>query len=147
MVGCVIPPYMVNNPTDTRETLIAEFADLVDRAIALGQDEALARIRQAVRQEPEPQPSKQKPQPPKIGNGHASFGYGGIKNLVRRTVVEKKGVTRKWLLANSNRICGQQLTENQIAEALRTLSRDDEIVSRNRKWFPGPNMDREKLGI
>lgn len=142
---------MVKNPTDTRQTLIAEFADLVDRAIVLGQDEAMARIRQAVAQEPAPPaPSRQKASVLKrvnSGKGRAPVGYGGIKNLVRRSITKKKGLTRKWLIANSGRICGQQLTERQIAEALRTLSRDKEIVSRNRRWFAGPNLDRRKAGM
>lgn len=140
------------NSTNTRENLIAEFADLVDRAIALGRDEALSRIRQAVAEEPSPPlaSNKQEARPPALpnsGNGRADFPYGGIKNAVRRAIAKKSGLTRKQLTASSSRICGQQLTKVQIGEALRTLSRDDEVVSRNRKWSLGPNLDRAKLGI
>ena len=141
---------MVNNTTNTRESLIAELADLVDRAIALGRDETMTRIRQAVAEEPAPLPKKQegKPLTPSSpGNGSAPVRYGGIKNAIRLSVAKKKGLTRKQLTASSSQIFGQQLTKAQIGEGLRTLSRDDEVVSRDRKWFPGPNLDREKLGI
>ena len=132
---------------------MADLAGLIDRAIAVGSaqggEATFERLRQFIDSpdavgDPKDLPATDEHRPvPRI----MLLGYGGIKKAIRRIVAKGGGILRQQIADESEAEFGHPFVYSQITEALRSLSRTDEIVRRDKKWFPGPKMDWEAAGM
>jgi hypothetical protein len=143
--------HMTSRSKDSREQIMTDFAVLIDRAIAVGSTQGAEATFERLREFIAPPGAvEDQEKPPTAAERETArqlfIGYGSIKKAVRQIVAGGGGISRQEIADESTAKFGRTLSYSQITEALRTLSRDDEVTSRGRKWFPGRHLDRDAAG-